>query len=88
MHTTRYDNWDLNEKSIIKDFLLAIFDPHNQSPSLSEQWKTFHLYMDQTRANVNINVFLGLRWNNIYSHGKVFNRLMVLEMIKNVVTTL
>jgi hypothetical protein len=27
MYTTRYGNWDLNEKSITKDFLLPFFMP-------------------------------------------------------------
>lgn len=88
VHTIWYGNWDMNEKSIIKDFLLSISDAHSQSPSVSDWWKTVQLYTDQTGANVSRNVVLGPERNDLYSHGKSLTRLTVQEVINNAVTAL
>lgn len=80
-----YGNWEVAQKTIIRDFLNSISAPDNiaESPSVQQWWKTVQLYTDQTGSNVSASISLAGEAEDDYSQGKSLSRMSVQQVIKN-----
>lgn len=80
-----YGNWEVAQKTIIRDFLNSISAPDNiaESPSVQRWWRTVQLYTEQTGSNVSASISLAGEAEDDYSQGKSLSRMSVQQVIKN-----